>query len=241
MISKSVATSPSLSDRMKEYEAVFSGNFTRRTPVIIRLDGKAFHTWTKSVERPFDERLPEMFGECLTYLLKNIQGAVFGYAQSDEISIFLRDYDKVTTDAWFGANQQKMVSVAASLITSKFNQLAAKLVPNAPLAHFDARGFVIPKDEVVNYFIWRQNDAVRNSVQGYGQSILGHKECQGKNLNDLKSLVSSRFPDKGWETLPLHFQRGIAQRIDEVQPSFNIPLFKEDRNYIEELIYVKND
>ena len=112
---------------MKRYESVSKNFLMRRQPAIIRLDGKAFHTFTCGFEKPFDESLNEVMQETMKYLCENIQGCVLGYTQSDEITLVLCDYQKLDTDAWFGYNVQKMVSVAASMTTMKFNQLFSEI------------------------------------------------------------------------------------------------------------------
>lgn len=111
-----------LGDRMKAYESVPRNFLTRRVPVIIRLDGKAFHTFTKGMKKPFDEVLMEAMQGTMKYLCENIQGCVFGYTQSDEITLVLTDYATIKTDAWFGYNVQKMTSIAASMATLAFNR-----------------------------------------------------------------------------------------------------------------------
>lgn len=112
-----------LGKRMKEnYEQIPKYRLTRRTPVIIRIDGKAFHTFTKGFERPFDKRLSEAMVRTMEYLCTNIQGCIFGYTQSDEISLVLSDYRKLNSDAWFDYEVQKMCSIAASMATMAFNK-----------------------------------------------------------------------------------------------------------------------
>ena len=111
-----------LGDRMKGYESISRTFLTRRIPVIIRLDGKAFHTFTKGLEKPFDDALMHIMQKTTQYLCENIQGCVFGYTQSDEITLVLTDYATITTDAWFGYNVEKMVSISASMATLAFNR-----------------------------------------------------------------------------------------------------------------------
>ena len=113
----------SLGDRMKEYENISRNYLTRRVPVIIRLDGKAFHTFTKGMKKPFDRLLMTTMQETMKNLCENIQGCVFGYTQSDEITLVLTDYATITTDAWFGYNIQKMCSISASIATLTFNKV----------------------------------------------------------------------------------------------------------------------
>ena len=117
---------PDFSDlavRMKKYESVSRSFLMRRTPVIIRLDGKAFHTFTRGMKRPFDEILIQSMQDTMKYLCENIQGCVLGYHQSDEITLVLQDYKTFDTDAWFEYNVQKMCSIAASMATMTFNRV----------------------------------------------------------------------------------------------------------------------
>ena len=112
-----------LGHRMKEYyENVYRFGLTRRTPVAIRIDGKAFHTFTRGFQKPFDDVLVKTMQETMKYLCENIQGCKLGYTQSDEITLILTDYDTLTTDAWFGYELQKMCSIAASMATMAFNK-----------------------------------------------------------------------------------------------------------------------
>ena len=151
-----------LGDRMKDlYEDRFRYKLPRRTNVIIRIDGKAFHTYTKGLNRPYDVALMEDMDETTKYLCENIQGAKIGYVQSDEIRILLTDYDDISTSAWFDYNLQKMCSIAASLATAKFNDLRRSrfedqrggFMKPPSLAMFDARVFVIPYEEEVYFFV----------------------------------------------------------------------------------------
>ena len=196
-----------LGDRMKDfYEDRTRTKLARRTNTIIRIDGKAFHTYTKGLKRPFDGGLMEDMNKTTEFLCQNIQGAKFGYVQSDEISILITDYDDISTHAWFDGNLQKMASIAASLATAKFNQLrmarstwegsdvAGSLdqddIENFKLAMFDARVFQIPyQEEVINYFIWRQQDATRNSISSVAQSLYSHKELNGKKTDELQEMI----------------------------------------------------
>ncbi len=201
-----------LGDRMKDfYEDRTRYKLARRTNTIIRIDGKAFHTYTKGLKRPFDEGLMEDMNRTTEFLCQNIQGAKFGYVQSDEISILITDYDDISTHAWFDGNLQKMASIAASLATAKFNELRnfrrlssisqtdeATMKPmfnwldieNSKLAMFDARVFQIPyQEEVINYFIWRQQDATRNSISSVAQAYFSPKELHGKKTSEMQDLL----------------------------------------------------
>lgn len=113
-----------LGKRMKEfYEQIPKAKLMRRTPVIIRIDGRAFHTFTRGFNRPFDEILIKTMQETTKYLCENIQGCVLGYTQSDEISLVLVDYQRFETSAWFDYEIQKMCSIAASMTTMAFNKI----------------------------------------------------------------------------------------------------------------------
>lgn len=132
-----MATKDSLGDRMKEnYENRSKTYLTRRLPVIIRLDGCHFHTFTRGFDRPYDKLLHEVMEETLLYLCRNIQGCKFGYTQSDEITLVLTDYDTLTTDAWFGYSVQKICSVAASMATYIFNKYFEELVNKWHINHY---------------------------------------------------------------------------------------------------------
>lgn len=201
----------SLGDRMKQYEKVSSHSLMRKTPVIIRLDGKAFHTYTKTCDKPFDYDLHVIRQITMELLFENIQGCVLGYAQSDEISLVLKDWQDIKTDCWFGYKVQKLCSVAASMCTSYWGDCVKSLDAGGDKflnsAIFDARAFNIPKNEVINYLIWRQQDWERNSIQMLARSKYSHKECHGKSCRDLKLMLEI---DHGivWSELPNWAKRG---------------------------------
>lgn len=222
-----------LGDRMKEfYEDRTRIKLPRRTYTIIRIDGKAFHTYTKGLKRPFDEGLIEDMNNTTAYLCKNIQGAKFGYVQSDEISLVLTDFDELGTHAWFDNNLQKMVSVAASMATAKFNQLRMQRatwegndiegmldhddIQNFKLAMFDARAFQIPFiDEVENYFIWRQQDAVRNSISSVAQSLYSSKELHGIKTDQMQELIFQKGIN--WNDYDFRKKRGaVIGKVEKV-------------------------
>ena len=144
----------SLGDRMKGYENVSRNYLTRRVPVLIRLDGKAFHSFTKGMQKPFDRFLMTVMQETMLSLCKEIQGCVFGYTQSDEITLVLTDYKTIKTDAWFGYNIQKMASVSASIATLEFNRIFREKSNYVKAAAFlegkkDESGVLNPEDGLV--------------------------------------------------------------------------------------------
>jgi len=142
-------------------------------------------------------------------LCEEIQGCKFAYTQSDEISLLLTDFDKITTSAWFDGQVQKMVSVAASLATGYFNKHPHPYQGNK-IAFFDARVFTIPDPiEVENYFVWRQKDAMRNAVSMVAQSMFSHKELQGKSQEDMKNMIQEKENIVSWDNdIPLGFKFG---------------------------------
>lgn len=224
---------------MKQYETVTKTNLMRRTPTIIRLDGKAFHTWTTQFDRPFDPRITTWMGLTMKYLVDNIQNAVFAYCQSDEISILLRDYDNIKSEQWYNGNIQKMVSVSASLATAQFNDLVRTEQPESSLALFDSRVFNIPVEEVTNYFIWRQQDAIRNSISSLAQETLGHKACQGLKSNTMIDVMKEKY-DVDWNELDYHFRHGLSYVASSSEINVRLPKFTELRDFINIHVYQTN-
>ena len=226
-------TRDDLGTRMKTYyEQIPKTRLMRRTPVIIRIDGKAFHTFTKGFKKPFDEILIKSMQETMKYLCENIQGCVLGYTQSDEITLVLVDYKTLSSSAWFDYEIQKMCSIAASMATMAFNkafshEIAAqsKRLYTEYLndkdasyidslekamnkgAMFDARVFNIPKEEVTNCLYWRQLDAARNSIQMVGQANFSHKELQNKSCNMIQDMLFTQ-KNINWNDLPVYQKRG---------------------------------
>ena len=270
-----------LGDRMKKYEYITHTYLVPRMPVIIRLDGKAFHTFTRGFKRPFDEVLISTMQDTTKYLCENIQGCVLGYTQSDEITLVLVDYKKLNSCAWFDNNIQKMCSIAASMATFAFNRffvanLNAFYEFNTDIdlteigyhitfseeddgkyyeaykkaaekgAMFDARVFNIPKEEVCNCVLWRQNDATRNSVEMVAQAHFSHGVLQNKSQSQMQDML---MLEKGinWNDFPVHQKRGSCcikvQGEEDKRPKWiidkKIPIFKGDgRKYIEDLVFI---
>jgi len=231
-----------LGNRMKDfYESRTKTLLPRRTYSIIRIDGKAFHTYTRGLERPFDDLLMKDMDRTACYLCENIQGAKLAFVQSDEISILVTDFDKLTTSAWFDGNVQKMVSVSASLATAKFNALR----PNK-IAIFDSRVFTIPSViEVENYFIWRQQDTVRNSISSLAQSLFSSKQLHGKNTTDMQDMCMSMGIN--WNNLSAKKKRGrlIVKTTYDYNgatrskwESVDSPIFTQDKDVLGKLIPV---
>lgn len=208
----------SLGDRMKRYEAVSKTSLVQRMPVILRLDGCHFHTFTKGFEKPFDMVMMKSMQDTMKYLCENIQGCVFGYTQSDEITLVLVDYKNLNSSQWFDNEVQKMCSVAASMAGMFFTRCFANNVNkdggvdiedtqwNAYMrairtgAYFDCRAFNVPKEDVVNCLLWRIRDCVRNSVLSLSQAEFSHKEIQNKNISQLKNMLLEN-KNINWDSL----------------------------------------
>jgi len=191
-----------IGDRMKDnYENRAQFYLTRRTPVIIRLDGRAFHTYTQGFNRPFDDRIAWSMHAVAAALAKDIQGAKILYVQSDEISILLTDWDTLQTQAWLDYNISKMVSLTASTATVAFNQCMQEYIdiPLGRWAQFDSRAFNIPLEEVSNYFVWRAKDWHRNSIMMQAQSVFSHRQLHGKSCSDVLAMLDGTEDD--WTNL----------------------------------------
>ena len=267
-----------LGDRMKEYENISRFYLTKKMPCIIRLqlDMRAGHSFTKGFQRPFDDIFIESIQETAKYLCENIENVKFSYQQSDEISLLLTDYDNVNTQAWFNKNLQKMCSIAASMATLAFNRafdsrvdaidndifngdddydfnyLSALHKAQEKGAMFDTRCFSIPKEEVCNYFIWRQQDCTRNSIQMVGQANFSHKELQNKSCDKIQDMLMTQ-KNINWNDFDTVKKRGscctktgkhtvVDMKTGEQKERLvweidkNIPIFTQDRNYIERFV-----
>ena len=181
-----------LSQRMKQYENVSRNFLIKKLPVVIRIDGKAFHSYTRGLKKPFDESLIACMNLATEETCKQIQGFKLAYVQSDEISIILSDLNEIKTEAWFENNINKIVSVSASLFTGYFNNYESL---NGKIAFFDSRAFNLPLHEVENYIIWRYKDCIRNSILSVGQSVFSHKELLNKNQLQIKEMLKNKNID----------------------------------------------
>ena len=257
-----VRDSKSLGDRMKEYERAYDFKFSKRMPLILRLDGRAFHTFTKKFKRPYDETFISLMDKIARYLCENIQGAKIAYVQSDEITILIKYYDELNSEPWFGNEMQKILSSSAALASSYFTSLIClgkalgikefSDISWAPV-QFDCKAFILPEDEVCNNFIFRQQDWERNSVQLLGQILFSQKELQGKSCKEIIRMCK----DKGtsWSSLPTKLKRGrcIVRKPDTVEVlrskgklrltnwavDDEIPIFKDNRDYINQYLGLK--
>lgn len=269
-----------LADRMKSYENINRTYLTERLPVIIRIDGKNFSRYTKPFKKPYDDIFLNAMRATAKLLCENIQGAKLAYTQSDEISILLIDFDKISSQLWFNGNIQKMVSVSASMAsiyfykaleneiytfnhkTSEEYEYIEKLKDHLAdaTAVFDSRCFILPKEEVVNYFRWRQIDCTRHSIQSAAQTYFSPSEMHNKTCDQLQEML---FTEKNinWSKYPSYFKNGsciIKKKIERevknpktgeivniMRPTWiedkEIPIFTQNRDYIKALVYPEWD
>lgn len=289
----------SLGDRMKgNYESVTKTKLVKRMPVAIRIDGKAFHTFTRGFNKPYDLVLSKAMELTTQKLCENIQGCVFGYTQSDEITLILVDYKTLDTNAWFNNEIQKMCSISASIATMWFakmfekcvvdfnrkmdikvisiddeqfinkyyfpddilkeyyikdNKTALRLIKKYKAAcekgaMFDSRVFNIPKEEVCNLLIWRQQDAIRNSIEMLGRAYFSDKELFKKNCSNIQNMLMEQH-GIDWNNISTRFKRGLCcTRMVNKSPNItnrkswfvddNIPIFTKDRDYVEKHILI---
>ena len=237
--------SNSLENRMKkDYEDRNKYYLPRRTNAIIRIDGKNFSKYTKGLKDPYDEDMIRAMEETMKSLCKEIQGVKFGYTQSDEINLLLKDDDKPTTEAFYDNNIQKMASISASMTTAFFNHFMSMFSDHQELACFDARVFTIPQlVEFENYFIWINKDGIRNSINSYGRSVFSHKQLENKNTKEIIEMCSNE--NKEWEEEIEEYKYGsicykkenlkdLDRKKWVVTPAFN---FIHERDDFKQLLY----
>ena len=208
-----------LGARMKErYENVTRIYLPRRSWSICRIDGRSFHTYTKGLERPYDEGLHTAIGETMAHLAGLVSGCALGYCQSDEISLLLCDFATEATEPFFGGNVQKIASVVASMTTAYFNSIYKHPQHPDSLATFDARVFSLPTAvEAANYMLWRQQDATRNAVSMIGQVHFSPTRLHGLSTPRLRE--SLRGQDVDVDGFPEEFLRGqVAERQTVLRP-----------------------
>lgn len=226
--------------RFKRYEAVSDSYLTRRTPVIGRIDGRAFHTLTRDCEKPFDEKFHTAMRLTAAKLCREIQGCKMAYLQSDEISLLITDYETIQTEPWFDYRVNKMCSIAASIAAVEFTQIFGKV------GHFDARFFNLPENDVCNYFVYRQRDAERNSVNALAQSRFSQKHLQNKSVSALHDMLHEIGVN--WNDLPDYQKRGYVWYRAEGTTTethhwvtrHEQPEFSKQREFVENFLKTKD-
>ena len=189
-----------LGDRMKRYENVSRYYLTRRTPIIVRVDGRSFHTLLRGTDKPFDKRFMAAMLIAAEYVSSEMSGFKLAYIQSDEANFLLTDYDSLDTQGWFDYNLSKIISISAAQMTASFNYFTRVYYPllDKRQALFDSRAFNIPKEDVANYFLWRAKDWQRNSLSMYARSFFSHKELLNKHSSEVHEMLYGI--GKNWAT-----------------------------------------
>lgn len=240
--------------RMKRYEDAYRHYLTPRSYLILRVDGRAFHSFTRGLDKPYDVGFACAMDAAAAELCKEAMGCQFAYGQSDEYSFLLTDFDRNETQQWFGGCLQKIVSIGASVFTEAFSHWERKRG-----AHFDCRAFLLPnRTETENYFIWRQQDASRNSLNMLASGYYSAKALMNKSGPERHEMLHAKGVN--WAHHPTWFKHGrciVRQKRDRevtwthkktnavmsqmVNESFwgidnEIPVFTRDREYIRQLI-----
>ena len=221
-----------LGQRMKrDYEDALRLFVPRRTHIVIRIDGRAFHQFTKNLERPYCQRLADALDQAALQLASEMIGCRFAYGQSDEYSFVLTDTEPEDAALWFDGNIQKIVSVSASIFTAAFNKAFSADEP----ASFDSRILVIAqRSEVEKYLLWRQLDATANSLNMLASAHFTHAELLGKTTAGKHDLLHGK--GLNWAKQPTDFKRGRAivrvpnggWKVDR-----EIPIFNREPDYLE--------
>lgn len=182
----------SLASRIKRYEAASTFTLAPRSCLFIRVDGKAFHTFTRGCDRPFDQDVMNCMAYAMRHTSDEMQGFKLAYTQSDECTFVLTDFDSHQTQGWFGYELNKVVSISASLFTAYFNDLWVRGHESGRPALFDSRAFVVPVDDAPNVFVWRQQDWHRNSVQMLARAHFSHRQLEGKRAPDMHEMLHGK-------------------------------------------------
>jgi tRNA(His) 5'-end guanylyltransferase len=227
-------TTSELSKRIRSYEDVTRSYLYKKLPVIIRVDGKSFHKLTSFLDKPCDLRFISVMDSTALVACHSFQCCKFAYLQSDEISFLLSDLDTPNTEMWFNGDIRKICSISAATVSVSFTRIFNGVITPVVDGVFDSKVFNLPIYEVENYFIERQKDAVRNSIQGYAQSFFSHKQLYKLSC---KQLQEKMFTDRkfNWDKIDTSSKRGrcVIKNSDGNWIVDNeIPIFTQDREYI---------
>lgn len=198
-----------MGDRLKYLEGIEAGRvLIPHLPICVRVDGRAFHTFTRGMNRPYDVVMSKAMIETMKYLVEKTDACI-GYVQSDEISLILSD----VKDPMFGGRVQKLTSIIASMATAKFNQEIHILYPDRPLAEFDCRVWNVPnRTEAANTILWREFDATKNSISMAARAYYSDKQLLGKNSSQKQDMLMEKGVN--WNDYPIFFKRGTyAKRV----------------------------
>ena len=219
----------------QDYEDALRLTLPRRSYIVIRIDGRGFHTFTKNLERPYSRQLADALDQAALALCQEMIGCRFAYGQSDEYSFLLTDFEKENAPLWFDGNVQKIVSVSASLFTAYFSRAFQR----DKIAAFDSRVLVISqRAEVEKYFLWRQLDASANSLNMLASAHYPHAELVGKSNTEKHELLFAKGVN--WAKQPADFKRGRVVRRSaddkEWEIDLAIPVFNRDTSYLGAMI-----
>lgn len=213
--------------RMKQYESVYNQKIIPHIPIILRIDGHNFHNFTKQCKRPFDNKLSRAF-QIATMGLGRVLGKFnIAYGQSDEVSIFIYNPNTMSQE-YYDGKIFKFCSLVASSFTADFNNF----YESGSSATFDCRIFQLPVSEVTNYFIWRQKDAVRNSIQMLGRANFSHNQLNNKSCSNIQDMLMEKGIN--WDSTETKFKRGWC--VDNSGTDEEIPIFTQDRDFIERFL-----
>lgn len=206
-----------LGDRIKRYEQAYNQTLTPRSCLFIRVDGNAFHTWTRGMGKPFDQTLIDAMVYATTETSKSMMGFKLAYTQSDETTFMLTDFDQLQSQGWFAYELNKVVSVTASMFTAHFNVAVAHL--GRKPATFDARAFIVPQDDAPNVFVWRYKDWLRNSIQMLARANYSSKELHLKKTPELHEMLFAKGVN--WAKLSEQHKNGtfVTRNFETTYPA----------------------
>jgi tRNA(His) 5'-end guanylyltransferase len=242
-----------LRQRIREYEDAYRIKFPRRMPLLIRVDGRAFHSFCSGMERPWDPTFVKAMNHVAKTLVTEISGAKIAYVQSDEITILLIDYNRYVSQPWFDKGLQKLVSISASISTMAFNQWMSHYTDhprkkmqwygNKTNATFDSRAFVIPREDVCNAFIDRQRDCMRNAILSTGQEKIGRKKINGLDTLQILKILKDEHGITWRKDINNHFRNGrIVIKKDNawIIPE-ETPIFGKERYVVDNLVWPEEE
>jgi tRNA(His) guanylyltransferase len=197
-----------LGDYIKQLESQTTKQFMiPRIPIVIRLDGKSFHTFTKGLKRPYDERLSQLMVDTTKYVMKQTN-PVFAYTQSDEITLVYYN-ENIESDIIYGGKLHKLTSIIPGFATAFFNKKLGEYIPEKKddMIVFDGRVFNTPSLlDAANTVLWREIDATKNSITMASLSVYSHKEIDGKNSSQKQEMLFEKGIN--WNDYPNFFKKG---------------------------------
>jgi tRNA(His) guanylyltransferase len=210
----------SFGDRMKFFEKIGDTRLMPTLPILARLDGKCFSKFTNDLGRPFDSNFSDIMTSLTNYLVTETVARV-GYTQSDEITL-LWCADNWKSEVFMGGKSSKMISILAAMASTKFNRLLSFYLPSKvnEIPIFDCRVWNVPsRVEAANALIWREKDAVRNSIQSLGQDNFSHNLLHKKSCNEIQDML---WKEKGinWNDLPDNLKRGTYIQAKKISTKF---------------------